>query len=92
MARGPHGESSETDTLVRLIWCRSFTYTRTHIDKELDPLTLIQLSLAFPTCVLDNGCHGDVCSECDEPNARDQHSLLADEGQPSLLDTESPHL
>lgn len=62
------------------------------MDKELDPLTLIQLSLAFPTCVLGNGCHGDVRSECDEPNARDQHSLLSDEGQPSLLDTESPHL
>lgn len=30
-----------------------------------------------------------VCIECDEHDARDQRALLADEGQPSVVDPES---
>ena len=31
-------------------------------------------------------------AECYEPNARDQHPLLLDEGQSTLLDPEGAHL
>lgn len=30
-----------------------------------------------------------MCAECDEHDARDQRALLADEGQPSVVDPES---
>ena len=71
---------------VGLELCSCLTFKSKRMNKTLPPFSF---TMSLCVCVCVCVCVCARCAECDEYDARDQRPLLADEGQPSVMDPES---